>query len=199
MAVPERARVDTLLRVLRRAMPDAGGPIRIVKAITVNRTPDEVYGAWRDFEQLPRFMTHLESVAVTGERTSRWKARAPGGSVEWDAEIVDDRPGELIAWRSLPGAEVPSSGSVRFAPAPGDRGTEALVELEYTPPAGKAGELVAKLLGKEPATQLADDLRRFKQILETGEIVRSDGAPGGHSLGEHLTRPAQPLPDGERP
>jgi uncharacterized membrane protein len=195
MALLERERVDDLRRALRRAMPDAGGPIRVRKAITARGVQDEVYELWRDFANLPRFMWQLESVEVTGERTSRWRANGPGGlSVEWEAEIVEDRPGELIAWRSLGEADVPNSGSVRFAPAPGDRGTEVHVELEYAPPGGKAAATVAKLFGEEPATQLADDLRRFKQIVEVGEILRSDGAPGGPAFGQHLKRPAQPLP-----
>jgi uncharacterized membrane protein len=198
MRVLDRAPTDTLLRALRRTggASSESAPIHVKQAITVNRSPDEVYGAWHDFEQLPRFMTHLESVEATGQRTSRWRATAPaGGTVEWDAEIVDDRPGELIAWRSLPGADIQNSGSVRFAPAPGDRGTEVVVELEYAPPGGEAGAAVAKLFGEEPATQLADDLRRFKQVVETGDIVRSDGSPGGHEFGQHLRqRPAQPRP-----
>jgi uncharacterized membrane protein len=172
-----------------------GGPSSVTKAITVNRTPDEVYRLWRDLEKLPRFMTHLESVQVTGDRRSRWKAKGPAGrSVEWDAEIVADRPGELIAWRSLSGGDVETSGSVRFSSAPGGRGTEVMVELRYTPPAGSVGTTLAKLLGEEPATQAADDLRRFKQVTETGEIVRSESTPGGHALMQHLKqRPAQPL------
>jgi uncharacterized membrane protein len=172
-----------------------GGSVHVKKSITVNKPPDEVYGFWRDFENLPRFMTHLESVQTTGETRSHWRAKGPaGGSVEWDAEIVEERPDELIAWRSLPGADVQNSGSVRFAAAPGGRGTELVVELDYAPPAGKAGRVAAKLLGEEPATQLADDLRRFKQVVETGEVVRSDGTPHGHSLADHLRqRAAQPL------
>lgn len=172
------------------------GPVRVKKAITVNRPPDEVYAFWRELENLPRFMTHLESVHVTGERTSHWKAKGPAGrSVEWDAEVIEDRPGELLSWRSLPGADVESSGAVRFASAPGDRGTEIVVDLEYTPPGGRAGAAVAKLFGEEPATQLSDDLRRCKQVVETGEIARSDATPGGHAIGGHLRRPAPPRPE----
>ncbi len=173
-----------------------GGPISVTEAITVNRPPDDVYRAWRDFEALPRFMTHLESVQETGERRSHWKAKGPAGrTVEWDAEIVEDRPGELIAWRSLPDAGVENSGWIRFATAPQGRGTEVTAKLLYTPPAGRVGATIAKLLGEEPATQAADDLRRFKQVMETGEVVRSESTPGSHALGQHLKqRPAQPLP-----
>jgi uncharacterized membrane protein len=173
------------------------GPARVRKAITVNRDRDEVYGFWRDFANLPRFMAHLEEVRVTGETRSHWVAKAPlGRRVEWDAEIVDERPGELIAWRSLPGATVENEGVVRFQDAPGGRGTEIVVELEYRPPAGTLGATVAKLLGEDPATQLSDDLRRLKQVLETGEVVVSDATLEGHSVAGHLKqRPAQPPAD----
>jgi uncharacterized membrane protein len=147
------------------------------KSLTVNRSPDEVYAFWRNFENLPRFMEHLESVSITDERHSHWTARAPGGtSVEWDAEITEDQPGRLIAWRSLQDADVANRGIVRFLPAPGGRGTEVHVELRYDPPAGKLGTIVAKLFGEEPGQQVDRDLRRFKQVLETGELVRSDAS-----------------------
>jgi uncharacterized membrane protein len=171
-----------------------GAPNRVRKAITVNRPPDDVYAFWRDFENFPRFMTHLESVEVTDEDTSRWRARGPAGrTVEWEARIVDDQPGRRIAWGSLPGADVENAGSVTFTPAPGNRGTEVHVELEYAPPGGPLGPLVAKLFGEEPDTQLNDDLRRFKQVIETGEVVRSEASPAGASLVQHLKqRAAQP-------
>jgi uncharacterized membrane protein len=169
--------------------------IHVRRSITVARPAEEVYAFWHDFQNLPRFMSHLESVQVTGERRSHWKAKAPAGmTVEWDAEIVDDQPGVSISWRSLPEADVANWGTVRFIPAPGDRGTEVRVELGYRPPAGKLGLTIAKLFGEEPATQLADDLRRFKQVLETGEIVVSEGSPRGHELAQQLKqRPAQPI------
>jgi len=126
---------------------------------------------WRDFSNLPRFMNHLESVQVIDQRRSHWKTKAPAGkSVEWDAEIIEDRPGELIAWRSLEGSQIGNSGVVRFIDAPGDRGTEVHVELEYQPPLGTLGVVFARLLGEEPEQQAADGLRRFKQILETGRV-----------------------------
>ncbi|MDP9367929.1 MAG: SRPBCC family protein [Chloroflexota bacterium] len=162
----------------------------VEKAITVNRPPEEVYALWRDFENLPRFMLHLESVEVMGDGRSHWKAKAPAGrTVEWDAEIVDDRPNELIAWRSLEGSGVQNSGSVRFNPAPGGRGTEVRVKLQYDPPAGAVGVTVAKLFGEEPNQQLREDVFRFKQVLETGEVVRSEGSLDGARLRQ---RPAQP-------
>jgi len=153
------------------------GITHVKQLITVNRSPEEVYTFWRDFENLPLFMEHLESVRVTDDRRSRWKAKAPAGStVEWEAEITEDRPNELIAWRSVEDADVPNSGSVRFTPAPGDGGTEIMVELRYDPPGGKLGAMVAKLFGEEPNQQVKGDLRRFKQVMELGEVVRSDAS-----------------------
>jgi uncharacterized membrane protein len=174
------------------AEPRRERAIRVKKAITVNRSPEEAYGLWRNFENLPSFMAHLESVRVVDERRSYWKARAPlGATVEWMAEIVEDRPNELIAWRSLEGADVPNSGQVRFAAAPDRRGTEVRVELKYDPPGGAIGATIAKLFGEEPSQQLDGDLRRFKQVLEIGEVVHSDASI---HRGLHPARPPAELP-----
>jgi uncharacterized membrane protein len=157
-----------------------------------------VYGFWRDFERLPSFMAHVQSVESDGPSRSHWRAAAPAGrAVEWDAAIIHDIPGEVIEWRSLPGSDVPNSGRVRFVDAPGDRGTEVHLELAYEPPAGTLGVAVAKVFGEEPRQQAKDDLRRFKQVMETGEVVRSDASPEG-PLSRRLLRqrPAKPL---ERP
>lgn len=163
-------------------------------AITIRRPIEEVYSYWHDFENLPRFMAHLHSVNVLGSGRSRWKAKAPGGVVEWEAEIIGDTVNESIAWRSLDTADVQNSGSVRFVPAAGGQGTEVIVELEYAAPGGKLGATVAKLLGEEPVQQMRDDLRRFKQVMETGEVVRSEGSPDGTTArGQLKQRPAQPL------
>jgi uncharacterized membrane protein len=149
-------------------------------AITINATADDLYARWKNFEQLPTFMYHLESVTATGDGRSHWVAKGPGGtSVEWDAEVTEDEPGRRIAWRSLEGASVDNSGSIRFQPAPKGQGTEVYVEIDYSPPGGALGSAVAKLFGEEPNQQISDDLRRFKQIVETGEIARSDAAPMG--------------------
>ncbi len=149
-------------------------------AITVNAPPHEVYRRWRDLESLPTFMYHLNFVHEKDGHHSHWVAKAPAGTtVEWDAELVDDVPGERISWRSVEGASVENSGTVRFRPAPGGRATEIHVELRYSPPGGALGAVVAKLFGEEPNQQLADDLRRFKQLVETGEIARSEGSPLG--------------------
>jgi uncharacterized membrane protein len=164
--------------------------IRVQRSLTVRQSPEEVYRFWRDFTNLPRFMSHLESVVITGDQRSRWRAKAPAGTtVEWDAEIVEDRPNELISWRSLPGSEVDNAGSVEFVRAPGDRGTEVRVEFRYDPPGGKLGALVAKLFGEAPEQQVAGDLRRLKQVLETGEVVHSDASI---HRGLHPARPPGP-------
>jgi uncharacterized membrane protein len=149
-------------------------------AITINASPDNLYARWHEFESLPTFMYHLESVRSTGDGRSHWVAKAPAGTtVEWDAEITEDVPGTSIAWRSVDGASVENSGSVRFRPAPRGQGTEVFVTVDYAPPGGTLGAMVAKLFGEEPGQQVSDDLRRFKQIVETGEVARSDGSPLG--------------------
>jgi uncharacterized membrane protein len=186
---------ETSAKHERHEMVESGaGPeavpqgICVQKSITVGRPVAEVYAFWRDFENLPRFMRHLERVSVNG-RTSHWVAKAPAGaSVEWDAELVEDRPNELISWRSLENADVESSGVVRFREAPGGRGTEVRVEMRYDPPGGRAGALFAKLFREEPSQQVGDDLRAFKQVMEVGEVVFSDAT---YNRGMH---PAQPLP-----
>ena len=168
--------------------------VRVKASTTVRRSPEELYSFWRDFTNLPRFMAHLEAVEAAPDGRSHWRATGPGGmKVDWDAEVVADRAGELIAWRTLPGAEVVHSGTVAFVAAPGDRGTEVHVDIEYAPPAGKAGSIIGKLFGEEPELQVRDDLRRFKQVMETGEVVRSEGTPEG-TLARRLVkqRPAQP-------
>jgi uncharacterized membrane protein len=165
-----------------------GGAIVAVNTCTIYRSPEEVYRFWRDFQNLPRFMTHLESVQVTDEKRSHWVAKAPAGtSVEWDAEITDDQPNQLIAWRSLEGADVDNWGTVRFDPAPGNRGTEVRVEVEYNPPAGAIGAAVARLFGEAPEEQIKGDLRRLKQVLEIGEVVHSYSSI---HTGPHPAKPA---------
>jgi uncharacterized membrane protein len=151
-------------------------------AITINASPDEVYARFRQLERLPEFMYHVTSVQVTGEGRSHWVAKGPAGTtVEWDAEVVEEVPGQRIAWRSVPDSSVESSGSVEFRRAPAEQGTEVRVVLDYQPPGGALGlgKVVAALFGEEPNQQLADDLRRLKQLIETGEIARSEGSPAG--------------------
>jgi uncharacterized membrane protein len=150
------------------ASVDRGQGIKVERSVRVNRPPEEVYRFWRQLENLPRFMDHLESVTVLDENRSHWVAKAPAGArVEWEASIHNEIENELIAWRSLPGADVDNAGSVHFTPAGG--GTEVRVVLSYDPPAGKVGATVAKLLGEEPGQQVEEDLRRFKQVMEALE------------------------------
>jgi uncharacterized membrane protein len=156
------------------------GTVHFRKSVTVNRPAEQLYAIWRNFEELPRFMNHLISVRSIGERRWHWVAKGPARSqVEWDAEITEERPNQLIAWRSLKGADVDQAGSVRFEPARGNRGTVVRVEIQYRPPAGKLGAKVAKLLGQAPEKQVTVDLLRFKQLAETGEIARTEGQPSG--------------------
>jgi uncharacterized membrane protein len=161
--------------------------IHVKRSITIGRPREEIYSFWHDFQNLPRFMRHLESVTITGSGRSHWKAKAPAGAtVEWDAETTADQPNELIAWHSLGNSDVDNSGMVRFTDAPGGRGTEVHVDLRYDPPGGTFGAMFAKMFGEDPGTQIADDLRRLKQVLEIGELVLSDATV---TEGPH---PAQP-------
>jgi uncharacterized membrane protein len=158
----------------------------IAESYLIGRSREELYGQWRNFENLPRIMTHLKSVRVLDDRRSHWVAKAPsiaGGQVEWDAEITADEPNTRIAWRSLPGADIHNRGSVEFADAPGDRGTLVRVTLDYLPPAGTAGRYLAKLFGEEPESQIKDDLRNFKRLMETGDVVTVVGQPRGTCMG----------------
>jgi len=153
-------------RVSPVASVPRGEGIKVERSVAVNRPVQEVYQFWSNFENLPRFMDHLESVTVLDESRSHWVAKAPAGTrVEWDATIHNEIDNELIAWRSLPKADINNAGSVHFSPA-GDGGTEVRVILSYQPPAGKLGAAVARLLGEEPSKQVDDDLRRFKQVME---------------------------------
>jgi uncharacterized membrane protein len=161
--------------------------VYVTASLTINLPPERVYRFWRELPNLARFMAHLESVEVR-EPHVHFRARLPAGvCLEWDAQITEDRPNERITWRSLPGAELENHGMVRFVPAPGERGTEVHVMLSYQPPAGAVGAGFAKLFGKLPAQQLRQDLRRFKQLLETGDMARSDASV---HRGPHPARPS---------
>ncbi len=154
-----------------------GEGIKVERRVVVNRPVEEVYRFWRNFENLPRFMDHLESVTVLDETRSHWVAKAPAGTrVEWDASIHNEIENELIAWRSLEGADINHAGSVHFTPA-GQGGAEVRVVLSYEPPAGKVGVALAKLLGEEPSQQVEDDLRRFKQVMEATEVQTNSRHP----------------------
>jgi uncharacterized membrane protein len=163
-------------------------------AVTVRRPTEDVYRFWRDLENLPSFMHHLQSVTTGADGRSHWVASAPvGRPVQWDAQITEDRPGERIAWQSLPGSAIQNGGSVEFTPASNGDGTEVRVRIGYQMPGGALGKAAATLFGESPDQQVNDDLRRFKQILETGEVLRSDGSPEGTAAARQLRqRPAQP-------
>lgn len=168
----------------------------VTRAITVGRPRNEVYAFWRDFGNFPRFMYHLEFVENLGGGRSHWVAKAPAGrTVEWDAEIVEDVPDDRISWRTIDQTEIAHNGTVFFVEAPGGRGTEVHVSLSYDPPGGKFGAAIARLFGEEPGLQIADDLRRFKQVMETGEVVRSEGSPEG--AGQNIRRQEAAQPSSE--
>lgn len=154
--------------------------IEVVKAMTINRSAEELYRFWRNFENLPKVMRHLESVTVFDDKRSHWIVKAPADRhIEWDAEIVNEKVNQLIAWQSCEGADIDHWGVVRFTPAPGGRGTEVTVELEYEPIAGSFSAMIAKLFGEEPAQQIEEDLWRFKQLMEAGEVPTTEGQPRG--------------------
>ena len=157
-----------------------GGPagIHVEEAVTVNRPLPDVFRFWRNFENLPAFMKHLESVAEREAGITHWVARGPAGTrVEWDARIINEIDDNLIGWQSLEGSTIATAGSVNLRESP--RGTEVRVHLQYNPPAGRLGAAVAWLFGEEPNLQVREDLRRFKQLIETGEIPTTEGQPRG--------------------
>jgi len=160
--------------------------IKVERAVTIDKSPVGLYRFWRNFENLPQFMDHLKSVTVTDNTHSHWVAKAPvGKSVEWDAEIINEKENELIAWRSIGNADIGNAGSVHFTHAPGGRGTVVKVVLSYDPPAGRVGSLLAKLFGEEPDQQVREDLRHFKEIMEAGEIPTTKGQSSGRSKKNH--------------
>jgi uncharacterized membrane protein len=170
------AAIDAYAGVRRQRMM-LGKPVR--EAITIAKSPDEVYACWRNLERLPRFMSWVESIRDLGNGRSHWKVKTPaGGTIEYDAEIVEDVPGHRLAWRSLPGASVPNAGQVTFIEAPGGRGCEVIVDMQVAAPLGK---IVASAEAK-------GDLRRLKQVLETGEVTMSDASI---HKGPHPARPSE--------
>jgi uncharacterized membrane protein len=168
------------------APPDDRGT-HVEQAFIINRSPEDLYKYWRNFENLPNIMSHLQEVRVIDEKRSHWVAEAPrivGGSVEWDAEITHDEPNRLIAWQSSPDSQVEMRGAIRFGKALGDRGTEVHVFINYVPPAGMIGHAIATLFGDNPRRQMRDDLRNFKCLMETGEIPTTVGQPRGTCTGQ---------------
>ncbi len=150
------------------------------ESVTINKPASELYHYWRHLSNLSDIMSHLESVTEKTATRSHWVARGPvGTNVEWDAEVTQDVENQLIAWKAVEDADVQNEGSVTFTEAPGGRGTEVRVNLTYHPPGGQLGSAVAKLFGEEPSQQLSDDLRRFKQRMETGVTATTQGQPSG--------------------
>jgi uncharacterized membrane protein len=148
--------------------------VDVLEAVRLEKPVTEVYRFWRRLENLPQFMTHLEHVTELDDRRSHWAARGPAGMrVEWDAEIVNEVPDKVIRWRSLPDSDVVNAGSVNFDTVRAGRSSQVTVRLQYAPPAGRAGALVATIFGHEPSQTIREDLRRLKQILEAGEIPRT--------------------------
>ena len=174
----------------RRAARRSQTEVQLSEAVTVNRSIEDVYGFWHNFENFPRFMRHIESVSVSGRR-SHWTANGPAGArVEWQAELVEERENERLSWQTIEPSQIVHHGSVRFARAPRSSGTEVWVHMHYSPPAGRVGRGIAWLLGSDPESQVREDLRRFKQVMETGEVVISDG--------QALWRSARPAETPER-
>ena len=164
----EAMNINTAGRENQRAGIQQGHGIRVEKSITINKAAKELYSFWSNMENLPRFMNHLESVRLLDDKISHWIAKGPlGTTVEWDAEIINEKENELIAWRSVEGATVANAGSVRFEQKPGTTGTVVKVSLSYAPPGGIIGATFAKLFGEEPNQQIEEDLLRFKQVMET--------------------------------
>jgi uncharacterized membrane protein len=154
--------------------------IKVEKTVTINKHAGELYTFWHNFENLPTFMKHLRSVTVLDGRRSHWIANAPlGATVEWDADIISDQQNHLIVWASVEGSNVENSGFVRFQQGPEGRGTEVKVVLEYNIPGGALAASISKLFGEEPEQQIGDDLRRFKMLMETGEIATTEGQSRG--------------------
>lgn len=153
---------------------------KVTKSITIQRPAGELYRWWRQLDQLPRAMAHVVSVSPIDERHSHWTARGPlGATIEWDAQIINEREPEIIAWRSLPGSQVDTAGSIHFKTLPAERGTEVTVSLKYDPPGGKLTTAVAEFLGAGLEQRVQQDLRRWKQLVETGEIATIEGQPHG--------------------
>ncbi len=176
------AGITALDSICMAHLAKGSGPISATQTVSVNKTPEECYRFWREFENLPRFMEHLNSVRVTGDKQSHWIAKAPAGmTMEWDAELIHDGP-DRIEWRSLPGADVDNTGTVDFQQASAGHGTIIKATIEYRPPAGEIGAAVAKLFGREPGMQAKSDLRRFKAVMETGEVPTITGQSSGRTL-----------------
>lgn len=167
---------------------------KVVRAVTINDNKENLYQFWRDFRNLARFMEKIESVQVLDEKRSHWRAKGPEGKIiEWDSEIYNEIPNDLIAWRSMPGSDFKHAGTVIFRTAPNGAGTQVKVVMNYDPPAGKLGVAIAKLFRQEPGQQLQEDLRRLKQLMEAGEIPTTEGQSRGNQKSSRRLLSKEPL------
>jgi uncharacterized membrane protein len=170
------------VKTIQSAKDTIAREVHVETSIAINKSPEELYAFWRDFKNLPIFMKNLESVTEMDRWNSHWVAKGLGGGrIEWDAEVYNEEENKLIAWRSLEQADVVNAGSVRFEKAPEGHGTYVRVTINYNPPAGKLGATLAQLLGTEPLQLIKEDLRRLKQIMETGEIATIAGQTSGRA------------------
>lgn len=176
---------------LAQRASEAVTPEPVETAVTINRPREELYAFWRRLENLPRFMKHLDEVVDVGGGCSHWVGKSPlGFRVEWDAEIVEEREGQLLSWRSLPGSQIRNAGTVLFEDAAGGRGTVVRVSLELLAAGNVLGQAVGKVLAPVTEQQVREDLRRFKQLMEGGEIPTTEGQPTGN---RSLVNPRNPL------
>jgi uncharacterized membrane protein len=164
------------------ATVDARESVKVERAVTINAPREALYAFWHDFTNLPRFMKHIETVQVRDERHSHWRMSLPAGRhIEWDSEIINDLPNELIAWKTVGTSDVAHAGSVHFVPAPGGRGTEVRLVMDYEPPGGRPGHMLSKLFGVSPEQMIRDDLQRLKQLAESGDLATSAGRKQGRT------------------
>jgi uncharacterized membrane protein len=176
---PLRKPNDAPRKALRRRGSGGFPEYAVVgRTVTINLPRQEVYRVWRDFGRFPEFMENVIEIIPRDERHARWRVSAPGGTeVEFETAITEDKPGELIAWRSVEGADIRNCGRIVFRDAPGNRGTEVEATIAYDPPGGTVGRLAAKLFQREPKIQARRELKRFKQLMETGEIAIAEAGP----------------------
>jgi uncharacterized membrane protein len=185
--VYEALGIDTNESRTNGAPPEAyyNRAIHFTHTFSINRSPEELYFYWRKLENLPNILSYLESVTVIDERRSHWVAKGPLDTIwHWDAEIINDEPNRLIAWRSLGNADVDNAGSVQFIEGPEGRGTEVKVTIDYIPTGGRFGQIIAKVLGRDPSAEVREGLRDFKRVMETGEKPTTEGQPRGTCTGQ---------------
>ncbi|GGR18533.1 SRPBCC family protein [Deinococcus ruber] len=187
------ARGSNPVATAMKIQTDSSGETRVSDGVTIGKPAAELYAVWRNLENLPNLMRHLQEVKVLDDRRSHWTVKGPLGEVSWDAELTADEPGKRIAWQSVEGASIENGGEVLFRPAPGARGTEIVVRLHYRAPLGSTGAVVARALGEEPSQQLRDDLMRFKREQELGFHPTTEGQTSGRAAKQQEDRPqAQP-------